>query len=333
MRKIIIFGATGHVGAYTFEYLNEKLGGDFEFILTGRRKTNFFEKYNVSYVTIDICKKNDFELLPKDDVYCVIHLAGIMPATMKGFDPYKYVDVNITGSLNVFEYSKNVGCKKVIITTTEADLSGYWEPGAVIESDLTPKFDYKVNYSMYISSRLMVLNMLKIYEEKYGVIGYAIRCSTIYCYTESPYMYKNGELIIPGYRQIYQKAICGDDIELWGNPNVKTDIVYVKDFAQLVYKMILSNNNYGGIYNIGTGMPVSLYEQISIAIDVLGEEKKSKIIYRPDMPDGRDFVQSISKAVKELGFQPIYDYRKYLEDYKEEMHLNKFGELFNRHDN
>ncbi len=330
MKNIIVIGANGHVGAYTFDYLLTHLDKDeYHLIASGRREAPYYQEHGIDYRRLDVCDKDSFSVLPTEDVYAVINLSGVMPASMKGYDPYPYVDVNIRGSLNVLEYCREVGCKKIIITTTEADLSGYWEPGACIDPDLPPRFDHGSNYAMYIISRRMVLEMMENYHLRYGIKPFAIRCSTVYCYTESPYMYKLGKRIIPGYIQIYQKAMKGETIEVWGDPSVKTDIVYVKDFAQIVEKMITSETAKAGIYNLGNGMPVSLEDQIKIAADVLGPEGgKSAIVYRPDKPNGRDFVQDISKNISELGYKPVYDYRSYMEDYKKEMELNRFHGLF-----
>lgn len=330
MKNIIVLGANGHVGAYTFDYLRSHLDlNEYRLIASGRRPAPFYTEQGIDYVQVDVCDPESFRQLPREDVYAVVNLAGVMPATMKGYDPYPYIDVNIRGSLNVLEYCREVECKKIIITTTEADLSGYWEPGACIDPDLPAKFDHGSNYAMYIISRRTVLEMLENYHLRYGIKPFAIRCSTVYCYTESPYMYKLGKRIIPGYIQIYQKAIKGEPIEVWGNPEVKTDIVYVKDFAQIVERMIESETAAAGVYNLGNGMPVSLGDQVRIAAEILGEEgHKSEIIYRPDMPDGRDFVQDISKNIRELGYAPKYDYRAYMEDYKREMEENRFHGLF-----
>lgn len=330
MKEVIVIGANGHVGAYTFDYLMSHLDlNEYHLIASGRREAPYYSEKKIDYVQVDICNQVDFEKLPQKNVYAVINLAGIMPATMKGYDPYPYIDINIRGTLNVLEYCRKVECKKIIVTTTEADLAGYWEAGACINPDLPAKFDHGTDYAMYIISRRTVLEMLENYKLRHNIVPFAIRCSTVYCYTESPYMYKHGERIIPGYLQVYQKAISGEPIEIWGDPAVKTDIVYVKDFAQIVEKMIITENASGGIYNLGNGMPVSLEEQIQIAVDVLGKEgKKSKIIYRPDKPSGRDFVQDITKTCNELGYKPQYDYRSYLEDYKKEMEENRFRGLF-----
>lgn len=330
MKSIIILGANGHVGAYTFDYLARHLDlNEYHLVASGRRDTPYYKEQGYDYVQIDVCDQSSFEKLPKNNIYTVINLAGVMPATMKGYDPYPYIDVNIRGSLNVLEYCRKVECKKIIITTTEADLSEYWEPGAIIDPDLPANFDHGSNYAMYIISRRTVLEMLENYKLRYGIIPFAIRCSTIYCYRESPYIYKFGKRIIPGYLQIYQKAINGEDIEIWGDPKVKTDIVYVKDFAQIVEKAVISETSKGGIYNLGNGMPVSLEDQVKIAVEVFGTEgKKSNIFYRPDKPNGRDFVQDITKTCTDLGYEPKYDYRSYLEDYKKEMEENRFHGLF-----
>jgi len=330
MKKIIILGATGHVGAYTLQYLKEHLNSnEYQLIAAGRRNVDFFEKnMGIEYCQVDITKKEDFAKLPSD-AYAVIHLAGIMPASMKGYDPYPYIDINIKGSLNVLEYCAKANCKKIIVTHTESDLSGYWESGTSIDPDLPAKFDHGSNYGMYIISRLAVREMCENYYLRHGITPYFIRCSTVYCYTESPYMYKYGEGIIPGYLQIYNKAMKGEPIEVWGDPSVKTDIVYVKDFAQIVEKMILTESAPRGYYNIGTDLPISLEDQIKIAIEVFGKDgKRSEIVYRPDKPNGRNFVMDISKTKNELGYAPMYDYRKYLEDYKKEMEVNRFHGLF-----
>ena len=335
MKKIVILGANGHIGAYTFDYLFECLDkNEFQLIGSGLGEAPYYQEHGFEYVPVDICNVEDFNKLPQEDVYAVVNFAGIMPATMLGYNPYPYIDVNVRGTLNVLEYCRKVGCQRFIITTTEADLSGYWKPGAIVDPDLPPLFDHGSNYAMYIISRRTVIEMIENYKLRYNITPFMIRCSTVYCYTESPYMYKLGKRIIPGYIQIYEKAMKGEDIEVWGNPKVKTDIVYVKDFAQIVEKALTIENPTGGIYNIGTDMPVSLEDQIRIATEVFKPKdgKQSKMIYCPDKPDGRDFRMSIEKTKKELGYEPKYDYRKYLEDYKKEMELNRFHGLFDKRD-
>jgi len=48
------------------------------------------------------------------------------------------------------------------------------------------------------------------------------------------------------------------------------------------------------------------------------------------MPNGRQFVHDISKTKKELGYEPQYDYRKLLIDFKKEMEVNRFEKLWGK---
>lgn len=104
MKNIIVFGASGDTGHYFVNYfLEHNKDSNYQIIASGSRKTDDFKKINVPYYQVDITKKEDFNKLPRD-VYAVVDLAGAMPARMRGYDPYKYIDVNITGNLNILEY-------------------------------------------------------------------------------------------------------------------------------------------------------------------------------------------------------------------------------------
>lgn len=87
MKKIIIFGATGNVGAYVHKYACEYFKGRYEVIASGRRQTNFFEKQGQKYVSVDISRAEEFDKLPQEDVYAVIDLAAQIPSYMKGYQP------------------------------------------------------------------------------------------------------------------------------------------------------------------------------------------------------------------------------------------------------
>ena len=100
---IIVLGASGDTGKYFVNYFLEECKNDsYKIIATGTRKTDYFEKIGVEYYQVDITKKEDFNKLPTK-VYAVVDLAGAMPARMKGYNPYKYIDVNITGNLKIME--------------------------------------------------------------------------------------------------------------------------------------------------------------------------------------------------------------------------------------
>ena len=79
-KKIIIFGATGSTGIYLTDYVFSNIDRNlYEIVAVGRRKTNYFDRFGIKYYSVDIKKKEDFFVLPTDNIYAVVILSGILP--------------------------------------------------------------------------------------------------------------------------------------------------------------------------------------------------------------------------------------------------------------
>ncbi len=101
-------------------------------------------------------------------------------------------------------------------------------------------------------------------------------------------------------------------------------MVYVKDFCQMLFKALFVDRKFGH-YNVGTGIGTSLLDQIQGIIEVFGEnDKKSKIIYKPEKNNAPQYIMDIEPAIKELGYKPQYNYIEMLKDLKREMKLKRF---------
>ena len=326
-KKIIIFGATGNTGSYLVQYLLEFLDLNlYEIVALSRNASSFSRKQEgVIYLDIDITNKDSFDTIPNANIYAVVNLAGAMPATMKEREWGKYIDVNITGTLNILEFCLKNNVDRIIYPTTEADLKGYWDKELVLNSDMESKYELSGNYAPYIISKCAAVDLIKTYQNNYGLKAFIFRLPTIYLYKDNPYYYVDFEKKKLGYRILIDKAINGEDIEAWGDLERQKDIVYVKDYCQLIYKAIIADNN-GGIYNVGTGRGITLKEQLEVMVDVFSSDgKKSKIVNKPDKPNSRQFIMDLEKAKRELGYNPEYSYRDYLKDFKKEMEKAKDG--------
>lgn len=114
MKKVVVFGASGNTGTYFVKYfLENNSDKDYEVVAVGTRETQKFDELGVTYYRVDITKKEEFDKLP-EDVYAVVDLAGAMPARMKGYDPQYYIDVNITGNLNILEYCRKNHADRIL---------------------------------------------------------------------------------------------------------------------------------------------------------------------------------------------------------------------------
>lgn len=328
MKKIILFGATGNVGSYVLLYLIDYFKDKgFEVIASGRRKTDFFEKMGIKYIPVDISKKEDFNNLPKEEVFAVVDLAAVIPSYMDNYDAQRYVNSNIMGGFNILEYCREVKADRILFSTTVFDISNYAVEGRVLKPDLPLNFSYKGDHAIYVITKNTSIEFLKHYYAEYGLKYFVFRFPTIYNYSSYQYYYPNGvKTLRPVYRMI-NNAMKGEDIELWGDPNYSKDMVYVNDCAQMIAKAIEVNKETG-LYNVGTGIPVTLKEQIEAIIDVFSpKDKKSKIIYRPEKKATGGFLMDVENAKRELGYEPKYDVHALFREYKKEMELKRFDEL------
>lgn len=328
MKKIIIFGATGNVGSYVLKYAREYFDTkEYEVIASGRRKTDFFEKRGIPYYSVDLTKAEDFDVLPQEDVYAVIYLAAEIPSYMDDYQPDKYIKSNIIGAYNVLEYCRKTKADRILFSTTVFDISLSATNGAVLKPDMPHNFSYKGDHAVYVISKNTAIELIEHYHQEYGLKKFIFRFPTIYNYSPYHYYYPNGvKTLRPVYRMIEQ-AKKGEPIELWGNPEYSKDMVHVYDCAQMICKAVEVNREEG-FYNVGTGNPITLKEQIETIIKVFSpKDHPSEIIYCPDKPAGGGFLMDVQNAKEELGYEPQYDCLKLFEDYKKEMEINRFEEL------
>lgn len=83
------------------------------------------------YLTLDITNSADFDQLPKEGVDGVILLAGLLPANVhdESGDEHAaaYFEVNVIGTINVLEYCRKNGIRKVIGFSSYSDVAKAWK--------------------------------------------------------------------------------------------------------------------------------------------------------------------------------------------------------------
>jgi len=319
MQKILIIGATGTTGFYLTEYLRA-LQGKYEIYLTGSRNRDisYHQDANLHYLQVDISNQGDIEKLP-EHVDCVVLLAGAMPARMEGYDPHKYVNTNVSGTLNVLEYCRKSKVGKIIFAQSHSDVYGSWNKKGLIPSNAPRELNYVGDHAVYIISKCCAAELIEHYHQQYGISSIILRLPNIYSYWPHHDYYVDGAKRPVPYLSLIEKAMKGEPIEIWGDPSIAKDLIYVKDFAQMVEKSISSPIDHA-TYNVATGVGTTLEQQIRGIIDVFSPpENPSPVTYRPDLPSQNSYVYDISNAVRDLGYQPRYPYREMLVDMKQEM--------------
>lgn len=325
MKTILVFGASGNVGLYLVDYLREHLDlQEYRLAAVGRKNIPFFSKYDIDFFQVDIQRAEDFNVLPVNDVYAVIHLANMLPARMKDYDPHLYLNINTIGTLNILEYMRKVKAKRILFTQTYADLGGFFGKELVLGNSLPRKLNYRGDHAVYAISKCAAVDLMEHYHQEYGIDNYVFRLPNIYMYSPEKYYYVDGVKTLVSYRYMIERALNGDPIEMWGDPDLGRDIVYVKDLCQMMYLALLCKRDTG-TYNVGTGKMTTMREQIEGMIEVFSPAcKKSKIIPKPEKRNSMSYVMDIKEAQEELGYIPKYDYISYLKDYKTEMQSGRW---------
>ena len=150
---------------------------------------------------------------------------------------------------------------------------------------------------------------------------------TVYSYSPNHYIYPNGVKTLRPLYKLIENAKKGEPLEIWGDPNYAKDMLYVYDLGQMFCKAVEINLEKG-FYNCGTGIPVTLMEQMQAIIKVFSpEDKKSEIIVLDDKIAGGGLLMDVQNAKEELGYKPIYTVEKLFMEFKKEMGINRFSEL------
>ena len=327
MKRVIVFGATGNLGANISIYLHN-IG--YEVIAVGHRKNDngFFADHGIKYYSVDIEKESDFKILPVDNIYAVLHFAGMLPAVMEGFSATPYIQSIIQGTLNVLEYTRMVGADRIIFPQTLFDIRHLFGSKTPIPADSQRQVP-EGDHWMYVIAKNAACDMIEHYYNNFGIKRFIFRLSRIYLYHPNPYTFTDGKKVLVSDRALIYKAIKGEPIEVWGDPYRVLETISIYDFLRIIEKALVAVVD-GGIYNVGSG-GTTLEERVRGIVDVFSpKNNKSEISYCPEKPNGTQFVLDITKTKLELGYEPKFSWYDYLVKFKKEMEIQPFAKLWGR---
>ena len=329
---VIVIGATGFVGMYTVEQL---LASGKEVIATGRNRIlgGKLEEMGAKFITLDITDPADFDKLPTENVEGVIHLAALLPANAAtditvDENAEDYINVNVNGTIHVLEYCRKNGIRKVIGTSSYSDVSNAWKKGVALTEKEPRDFKFTGDHAVYVISKNAANDIMEYYNQQHGMQCAVFRFPPVYGVGPHSTIYVNGKAYKSGIQTFIERAEKGEDIEIWGDPHITRDIIYVKDVARAFVMALESDRTYG-LYNMTSGTELDLEEQARAVIEVFGDPEVSKIVYRPDKPNNTpSFLFDMTKAKEDFGFIPEYtSYKDMMIDYKKELESGRWNDL------
>jgi nucleoside-diphosphate-sugar epimerase len=324
--KILVLGATGNLGAYSAVALKN---AGFAVIAAGKRSSDngFFSEYSIPYFSMNITDKNAFSALLNEEINCVVDFAGELPSRC-AFNPQALIRTITEATLNVLEFMKKANIKKIIFPTTPYDLFAFHESGKPIDPDSPRSYPPTGDHSIYAIAKNAAVDLIETYHNEFDISRFILRFFTIYQYHPNAYHYADGKMRKMPYRYLMDKAMNSMPIIIYGNPNRVKEIVYIKDFTQVVINAAKSDLP-GGFYNIGSPHRVSLDEMIhEIVKEFSPHDKPSSITYDSTKPDTLQSILDWTKTKEELKYEPKYGFNALLKDFKVEMEKEPFAKLW-----
>ncbi len=325
-KRVVVFGATGTLGAPISLHL-KSLGYDVTAVGQRRSDNGFFASKGMEYISLDVADRSAFDRLPQENIYAVLHFAGALPASMEGYVAELYISSIIRGTLNVLEYCRNTGADRIVFPQSLFDISYLFGSGTPIPADSQRKAPLDGDHAMYVIAKNAAVDMIEHYHRCHGLKRFILRLSRVYLYHPNPYTFTDGRKVMVSDRYLIYRAMKGEKLEIWGDPDRLLETCCIRDFLQIVEKALEARHD-GGLYNIGSGGS-TLRERIEGIAEVFNpEDRKSEIIYCPEKRDSQQFVLDISKTKEELGYIPQYSWKDYLLDFRKEMEAQTFGRLW-----
>jgi nucleoside-diphosphate-sugar epimerase len=285
-RTVLITGVAGFIGSNLADRL---VAQGFRVIGIDNLAYGVIEQVpdGVEFHKLDIRSPDLYDLF--DGVEAVFHLAAKNCISDCQDNPLETSDINVTGTVNVFEAARRGSVGKVIY----AESSALYEGSTVLptpESEVYPQ-------SFYAVSKLAGMAFAEAYRRFHGMRTTALRYFCVY-----------------GPRQDYRRTIPpvmsafiinlleGKRPTIYGTGEKRRDFIYVDDVNDFHLQCLDDPKTDGNVYNLGSGVSYSVREIFEAIATLLQTDIEP--IYKPDFPGEAQVTLADITAAKSLGWQP-----------------------------
>lgn len=284
--KILITGVAGFIGSNLAGRLLSEgydvLGID---NLSYGLRENIPEGVEFHYV--DIRSKDIYPLFKGVDT--VFHLAAKNCIADCQADPVETAEINVSGTINVFEAARRAEVRKVIY----AESSALYEGSSIYP---TPESEVKPE-SFYALSKLASMYFAKAYETFFGLQFTALRYFCVYGPVQD---YRR--TIPPVMSAFIIRLLKGERSIIYGTGEKRRDFIYVDDVNDFHLMCILDERTDGKVFNIGSGVNYSVHEILDMISKMLGVS--SNPIYKDDLPGEAQVTLADITQANSLGWEP-----------------------------
>jgi UDP-glucose 4-epimerase len=289
MTRIFITGGAGFIGSHTVEALlrkgNEVVVYD---VKPWKEAINLHHlEGKVVYVEGDICQ---YELLLRSMKGCsqVLHLAAVVAVQETIANPRHAHDVNVSGTLNVFESARQLSIPRVVYASSAAVYGA--------SNDILNEDAHCQPLSPYGLHKLINDEYAALFATLHGQSFLGLRYFNVFGPRQDPASPYSGVV------SIFRKHVTEKlPVSIFGDGEAVRDFVSVYDVAEANSRALMSEA--AGVLNIGSGTTTSINELIAVFEAVTGSAIEKK--YLPSrVGDITHSATLIDNATKALQFTP-----------------------------
>lgn len=291
--KIVITGIAGFIGSNLASFLlkQNSSGGQKRFDIVGIDDLSYGLINNipkdVEFHNLDIRSKRITDIFKNAEV--VFHFAAKNCISDCQIDPVETADINVGGTVNIFEAARKASVRKVVY----AESSAIYEGSKILptpETENTPE-------SFYASSKAATMLFASAYRRYYSLNLTALRYFCVYGPVQD---YRR--TVPPIMSAFIIKLLKGERPIIYGTGEKKRDFVFVDDINEFHLKCINDPRTDNDVFNIGSGNNYSVNDVFNIICDIM--DVKTEPEYRANLPgEAMSTLADISKA-KRLGWEP-----------------------------
>lgn len=212
--------------------------------------------------------------------------------------PLLYEEINIRGTLNMMEASRQNGVKKFVYASSSSVYGDH--PQLPKKEGVEGKV-----LSPYALTKKVDEEYGRLYKELYGLDTYGLRYFNVFGRRQNP----DGAYaaVIPKFIRM---LLNGETPTINGDGKQSRDFTYIDNVIEANLKACLAPSEAGGnAFNIGAGGREFLIDVYHNLCKALGKDVEP-IFGPPRKGDIRDSNADISKARELLGYAPEYDFAK-----------------------
>lgn len=303
IKKVLVTGADGFIGSHLVE---ELLNDGYEvraLVLYNSFNTwgwlDTFPREKLDQIDVfagDVRDPNAVREAVKG-MDAVLHLAALIAIPYSYYAPDAYVDTNVKGTLNVLQAAKDLGTKRVLITSTSEVY------GTAQYVPIDEKHPYQ-GQSPYSATKIGADRLAESFYRSFNLPVTIVRPFNTFGPRQS------ARAVIP---TIITQLLAGKEEIKLGSLNPTRDFNYVKDTARGFIEILKSDRTVGQEINIATQKEISIGElakelirQINPKAKVVCDEQR----LRPEKSEVERLLGCNAKILELTNWKPRYTFEE-----------------------